>query len=188
MKYFGAIKAEPEDPEKEWEKLLKSELYWKIPPKWTRIRSEKRGIWSRIKNIPSKAYEFLVVRISYEDYFASQLRSRYMDIEGNFRTTFNNKQDILTSLEFINSFEFIKELLILSKGILEKEKFAKMDLLAASSLLDEAEERMIWILPPDVKKAKVRELDYQIDRFEPKHRNEFQKTIDPTFRSYASIS
>lgn len=177
MKYFGSVKTDPKDPEKEWEDILKSESNWRMPPNWTRVFPESKGIWSKIKNIPSKVYEFFVVRISYEDYFASQLRSRYMDVQGNFRTTFNNKKDILDSREFKNNFDFIKELLILSKGILEKEKFAKTDLLTASSLLDEAEERMVWILPRDIKKAKVRELDYQIDKFSPHHKNEFQKLI-----------
>ncbi len=56
--------------------------------------------------------------------------------------------------------EFIKELLILSKQILEKEKLGKMDLISASSLLDEAEERMVWIIPKDIKISKIHELRF----------------------------
>lgn len=157
------------DPKlKEWNKILYSEK-WKVPPNWTRASSKKTGFWDRIKKVPSKIYEFLVVRISYEDYFASQLQSRYMDIEGNFRTTLEKKDE--------NSYIFIKELLILSKEILEQEKFGKKDLLTVSSLLDEAEERMIWILPPDIKMAKIRELDYQLDIL-PKHKEDYKKLLN----------
>lgn len=176
MGFLRSVKTNKEDPEKEWKELLESD-YWKMPPKWTQDNSKKTRLYNKIKNIPWKIYEFLVVRISYEDYFASQLRSRYMDIEGNFRTTFNNEEYIRNTAKFQNSSFFIKELLILSKGILERQKLSKTDLLAASSLLDEAEERMIWILPPDVKKAKIRELDYEIDKFELKQKNTFENIL-----------
>jgi len=131
----------------DWKKILDSD-YWKQPPNWTRVNAKKIGFWGKIKNVPSRAYEFLVIRVSYEDYFASQLRSRYMDLEGKFRTTLFEKKDP-------NLSEFIKELLILSKQILETEKLGKMNLISASSLLDEAEERMVWILPKDIKISKI---------------------------------
>ena len=105
-----------------------------------------------------------------------------MDIEGNFRTTFrtqtqNNQNKPQNDSNFEESSDFIKELLILSKGILEQKKFSKKDLLTASSLLDEAEERMIWILPHDVKSAKVNELNYQLDNLDQGHKDECKKII-----------
>jgi len=188
MKYFKAIKSELEDSKQEWADLLKSD-YWKFPPNWTWVSDEEITFWGKIRNLPSKIYEFLVVRITYEEYFASQLRSRYMDIEGNFRTTFrtqtqnnqnkpqNNQNKSQNDSNFEESSDFIKELLILSKGILEQKKFSKKDLLTASSLLDEAEERMIWILPHDVKSAKVNELNYQLDNLDQGHKDECKKII-----------
>lgn len=174
MKYFKAIKSELEESKQEWEDLLKSN-YWKFPPNWTWVSDEEITFWGKIRNLPSKIYEFLVVRITYEEYFASQLRSRYLDIEGNFRTT--ERDPPQNDPNFKGSSDFIKELLILSKGILEQKKFSKKDLLTASSLLDEAEERMIWILPHDVKSAKVNELNYQLDNLDQGHKDECKKII-----------
>jgi hypothetical protein len=175
MKYFKSIKSELEDSEQEWEDLLKSN-YWKFPPNWTRASDENITFWSKIKNLLYRIYDFLVKRITYEEYFASQLRSRYLDIEGNFRTT--ERDPPSNDPNFKGSSDFIKELLILSKGILEQKNFSKKDLLTASSLLDEAEERMIWILPQDVKSAKVKELNYHLDNMDQGRKDECKKTID----------
>ena len=153
----------------DWKKILDSD-YWKQPPNWTRVNAKKIGFWGKIKNVPSRAYEFLVIRVSYEDYFASQLRSRYMDLEGKFRTTLFEKKDP-------NLSEFIKELLILSKQILETEKLGKMNLISASSLLDEAEERMVWILPKDIKISKIHELNLDLDRFNPRIKENYIKLL-----------
>lgn len=153
----------------DWEEKLNSD-YWKQPPSWTQVRPKKKGIWDRIKKIPRKIYEFLVVRISYEDYFASQLRSRYIDLQGKFRTNINKSKD-----ETI--FEFIKELLILSKRILEKEKLGKMDLISVSSLLDEIEGRMIWIIPNDIKISKIHELKFELSRFNLEIKENYEKLL-----------
>jgi hypothetical protein len=152
-----------------WKKILDSD-YWKLPPNWTQVNAKKMGYWDKIKKVPGKIYEFLVIRVSYEDYFASQLRSRYMDLEGTFRTTLseNKSQDLS---------EFIKELMILSKQILEKEKLGKMDLISASSLLDEAEERMVCILPKEVRISKIHELNLDLDRFNPAIKENYENLL-----------
>jgi hypothetical protein len=152
-----------------WRELLASD-YWKQPPNWTQVGAQKKGIWGRIKNIPKEIYEFLVVRISYEDYFASQLRSRYMDLEGRFRNALLGNKDTDIS-------DFIKELLILSKRILEQEKLGKMDLISTSSQLDRAEECIIWILPKDIKISKIHEISLDLDRFEPKIKDFYEKLL-----------
>ena len=117
MKDFGTIKSNAENSEKEWDDLLDSD-YWRFPPNWTRASDEEITFWGKIRTLPSKIYEILFVRITYEEYFASQLRSRYLDIEGKFRTTFREAG----KPNFQESSNFIKELLILSKGILEQKK------------------------------------------------------------------
>ncbi len=32
----------------DWEEKLNSD-YWKLPPKWTQVSTQKKGIWDRIK-------------------------------------------------------------------------------------------------------------------------------------------
>lgn len=170
MEYIAADNVNSEGFDQDnWKKILDSD-YWKQPPNWTRVNAKKIGFWDKIKKVPERAYEFLVIRVSYEDYFASQLRSRYMDLEGKFRTTLFEKKDP-------NLSEFIKELLILSKQILETEKLGKMSLISASSLLDEAEERMVWILPKDIKISKIHELNLDLDRFNPRIKENYIKLL-----------
>ena len=154
----------------EWKKWLESDC-WKLPPKWTRISEKKTGIWDKIENIPAKIYEFLVVRISYEDYFASQLRGRYIDLKGNYGTSslLGNENPAIS--------ELIKEFLILSRRILEKDKLTKIDLISASSLLDEAEERMVWIMPTDVKISRIHELNLDLGRFSPEIRKYYENLL-----------
>jgi hypothetical protein len=157
------------DPKK-WKELLDSD-YWKLPPNWTLVETKPKGWGERIKGFPGDLYGFLVVRISYEDYFASQLRNRYMDIEGDFRTSLQDNKNPSLS-------EFIKELLILSKQILEKEKLVKTDLLSVSSLLDEAEERMIWIMPRYVKLSKIYALKLVLDKSSQEIKKNFKDLLD----------
>ena len=157
----------------EWRELIDSD-YWKVPPNWTRAGDKKQTLKTRIRGIPKKIYEFLVVRITYEDYFASQLRSRYMDLEGKFRASLpeNLLKNKDTDLPV-----FIKELLILAKQILEKQKLGKMDLIYAATLLDEAEERMIWIIPMEIKISKIHEIIRDLDRFSREIKGDFEKLL-----------
>lgn len=166
-KFADMIKSE--EIEKKWQELLASD-YWKLPPNWTRVRTKKKSIWARIKNFPKKIYEFLVVRISYEDYFASQLRSRYMDLEGRFRNALPGNKDT-------NLSDFIKELLILSKQILEQEKLGKIELISTCSHLDRVEEHMIWILPRDIKISKIHEISLDLDRFKTEIKDDYKKLL-----------
>jgi hypothetical protein len=155
---------------KKWKELLESD-YWKLPPNWTLVRTKPKGWGERIKGFPGHLYEFLVVRISYEDYFASQLRNRYMDIEGDFRTSLQDNRNPSLS-------EFIKELLILSKQILEKDKLEKTDLLSVSSLLDQADERMIWIMPKDVKISKIYTLKLVLEKSSLEIKRNFENLLN----------
>jgi len=181
--------AESVDAAKKWSILLASD-YWRLPPNWTQVGTKKKGIWTRIRNIPKKIYAFLVVRISYEDYFASQLRSRYMDLVGRFRNSLPVKpedQDLS---------DFIKELLILSKLTLEQEKLGKMDLISTSSQLDRVEERMVWILPKDIKISKIHEIILDLDRFKADTKANYEKLLlncqehleDPNFHDNDSCN
>jgi hypothetical protein len=155
---------------KKWKELLDSD-YWKLPPNWTLVETKPMGWGKRIKGFPGDLYEFLVVRVSYEDYFASQLRNRYMDIEGDFRVSLQDNKNPSLS-------EFIKELLILSKQILEKDKLGKTDLLSVSSLLDEAEERMIWIMPKHVKISKIYALRLVLEKSSQEIKKNFNDLLD----------
>ncbi len=166
--------------EKIWKELLASDD-WKLPPNWMTVDAKKKGIWARIKNIPKKTYEFLVVRISYEDYFASQLRSRYMDLAGRFRDAILENKEDTSGKPGINKadlIEFIKELLILSKRILEQERLGKMDLISTSSHLDRVEERMVWILPKEIKTSKIHEISLDLDRFKTEIKKNYKKLLE----------
>jgi Fe-S-cluster formation regulator IscX/YfhJ len=94
-----------------------------------------------------------------------------MDLEGRFRNSLPVKpedQDLS---------DFIKELLILSKQILEQEKLGKMDLISTSSQLDRVEERMVWILPKDIKISKIHEIVLDLDRFKADTNANYEKLL-----------
>lgn len=156
--------------QKKWKELLDSD-YWKLPPKWTQVETNSEGLGERIKRFPGHIYEFLVVRISYEDYFASLLRNRYIGIEGDFRTSYQYDKNAPLC-------DFIKELLILSKQVLEKDKLGKTDLLSVSSLLDEAEERMIWIMPKHMKLSELYALKIDLDKSPQDIRKNFKDLLE----------
>lgn len=174
MEDHSVTKDKSEDlTQDDWKKLIASD-YWKVPPNWTQTGDKKPTLWTRIKRVPKKIYEFLVVRITYEDYFASQLRSRYMDLEGKFRAS--NPENLPQNRD-PDLPVFIKELLILAKQILEKQKLGKMDLIYAATLLDEAEERMICILPSNTRISKIHEMGLDLDRFSPKIKDFYEKLL-----------
>ena len=115
------------------------------PPKWScekanEAKSER--LWAKILGFGK--------RTRYEDYFIAQLRSIYMDLEGDFRTLIpeysneidNGKQKSVDEIGI-----YVVNLLKTTKEILDNEKLTKRRLLIASSLLCEVEECLVWMTP-----------------------------------------
>ena len=52
-----------------------------------------------------------------------------------------------------------------------------MDLISVSSLLDEAEGRMVWIIPNDIKISKIHELKFELGRFNLEIKANYEKLL-----------
>jgi hypothetical protein len=83
---------------------------------------------------------------SYESYFAHRLRSRYFELEGDFRTILSNEPKQRRWVD-VYSADRIFTFLRLAKQELERDK---PRLLEVSQLLDLVDRYMPWIMPPQV--------------------------------------
>lgn len=83
---------------------------------------------------------------SYETYFAHRLRSRYFELESDFRTLLSNEPKDLRWID-VYSADRIFAFLSLARQELEQEN---PNLLEASHLLDLVDRYMPWIMPPQV--------------------------------------
>jgi hypothetical protein len=144
-------------------------------PKWAQEAEEEgsyKGYWRKIFGKP---------RPKYEDYFTSLLRARYMDLEGNLRTippVYTNMNDEDKHLNERELRSYLITLLKASKTILEKKRLSKRDLLLASSLLDEADECLVWITPPAIALAQIPTLYSQISNSDINCRNVYLSMLD----------
>lgn len=131
-------------------------MNWKSQdfPKWFQVDVEaepKRG-WKRI---------FGRGRTKYEDYFISQLRSIYMDLDGDLRTLVPEYSGVTNIGEknYVDEIGvYIDNLLRAARGILENQKLSKRQMLIASSILNEVEECLVWITPPTLALAHMPDL------------------------------
>jgi hypothetical protein len=85
-------------------------------------------------------------RLRYEDYFAYQLRTRYVELENEFRTVFGNfVMESLggTPVDLVSA-ERVVSLLHVARRALEVEE---PDLLMVSNTLDLVERYMLWLTP-----------------------------------------
>lgn len=133
-------------------------------PKWYNEVVEKEK-FSGIKN------RILGKRTRYEDYLIAQLRSSYMDLEGDLRTLIPEYSGMTNDEEKRNADEigkYILNLLKAAKGILESQRLGKRQMLIASSLLYEVEECVVWITPPALAFAQIPALRSRVDRAESK--------------------
>jgi len=131
-------------------------------PKWytEEGKDEKSGnLWNRIFG----------KRARYEEYLISQLRSTYMDLEGDLRTLIPEYAGITSEKEREDLNEIgnhIIHLLDSAKGILENQKLTKRRMFIATSLLNEIEECLVWITPPVLALAQIPALRSKIAQFE----------------------
>jgi hypothetical protein len=114
-------------------------------PKWSSEGAKENqsdSFWTKILGIGK--------RTRYEDYFIAQLRTVYMDLEGNLRTLipeYLSECDTKKQKSADEIGKYVKNLLKATKVILENDKLTKRQLLIASSLLCEAEECIVWMTP-----------------------------------------
>jgi len=143
-------------------------------PKWFKVDAEgepKRG-WKII---------FGRGRTRYEDYFISQLRSIYMDLDGDLRTLVPEYSGVTTIEEknYVDEIgEYIDNLLKAARGILENKKLPKRQMLIASSILNEVEECLVWITPPTLALAKMPHLLSKMADIDSPHKNKYIKMLE----------
>ena len=132
----------------------------KFPSWYTEEGDEKPGgFWSRIFG----------KRARYEEYLISQLRSVYMDLEGDLRTLIPEYAGVTSDKEREDLNEIgnhIVHLLDAAKRILENHKLTKRRMFIATSLLNEVEECLVWITPPALALAQIPALRSKIAQFE----------------------
>ncbi|MGV8175881.1 MAG: hypothetical protein ACP5OU_09285 [Methanothrix sp.] len=123
-------------------------------PKWFKVEAgeQTESTWNKF---------FGKGRTRYEDYFISQLRSIYMDLDGDLRTLAPEYSGV-TDIEEKNYVDeigkYIDNLLNAARGILENQKLSKRQMLVASSILNEVEECLVWITPPALALAHMPDL------------------------------
>jgi len=118
-------------------------------------------------------------RTRYEDYLISQLRSVYMDLEGDLRTLIPEYSG-LDQEERKNADEIgnhIINLLNAAKGMLENQKLNKRQMLIASTLLQEVEECLVWITPHALAFAHMDALSLRIAELDSPNKDTYQKIL-----------
>ena len=127
-------------------------------PHWIQIEEPPKTGWDRLRDLSP-----LQRRPKYEMYFTAQLRSRYMDIETNFRTTLDLISRGADQKNYILKAKIVGELLANARKILEKPKLEKSDLINASTLLDGAEKDIVWLTPLSIITAKFFNFRQELD-------------------------
>ncbi len=111
--------------------------------KWLEEKAWKQPKWlKQTKSEKSKA--------GYQSYYLNSLRARYLRLEGDFRTAFNNfyntpYMDLVTARRIINFLQTSRE-------ALEDDDCDVNDVI---TMLDLTDQYMVWIYPPHYAKAQA---------------------------------
>lgn len=118
---------------------------------WLKPENWPNPNWYTEKKVTSK--------INHEAYFGHQLRTRYVEQEGEFRTVIGNwgAKDVPTAAKI---FDFLQS----SRIALEQEK---PDLLTISSTLDMVERYMVWEYPPHIINVRVATILTRLESLRP---------------------
>ena len=160
------------------EKNLDGKLNWKDLkvlsfPNWYKEEFSE----SRCEKILNK---IIGKRTRYEDYSISQLRSVYMDLEGDLRTLIPEYSGITNEEERKNADEignYIINLLNAAKGMLENQKLGKRQMLIVSTLLQEIEECLVWITPHALAFAHMDALSLRIAELDSPNKDKYQEML-----------
>jgi hypothetical protein len=117
--------------------------------------------WISTDNLPHPKWltEFNKKNESYEGYFATRLRSRFMELEADFRTIvadyINKEYDEEDVAWILPTASYSLYLLNLAKDALEQETLSKQQLITTSNLLDLIEECFVWIKPIETIQSQI---------------------------------
>jgi hypothetical protein len=132
--------------------------------------------------------------LHYEDYFATQLRARYMELETDFRTIYSeyivgklDDEDKEELPYILSTSEYVVNLLKSAKGILEIGRLEKKSLLSATNLLDLAEKYSIWIIPPELAGTKIPALESRLIDVKPNNLENHQSNLDTLKRELIDL-
>lgn len=143
---------------------------------WLRAETWPRPKWYR--GAPARHSRFWSVgdaRLQrYEDFLEHQLHARYMELEGDFRTVYENFGQDPTVVDQATAARIV-DLLHLSRNILEEES---PDLLSASSTLDLVERYMVWMYPPHIAEARLTSMYLRVGQLPPQDRSAFTRELD----------
>ncbi len=117
----------------------------------------KESAWHQPKWLTNRNNSGKLLDKNFEEYVMNTLRWRYVRLEGDFRTVFNNYYnteyiDKVTARRIISFLESARE-------ALENDN---CDALDVSSLLDMADQYMVWLYPPHVANAQSAALAAQL--------------------------
>lgn len=117
----------------------------------------KESAWHQPKWLTNRNNSGKLLDKNFEEYVMNALRWRYMRLEGDFRTVFNNYYnteyvDKVTARRIIAFLESARE-------ALEKDNCDPLDV---SNLLDMADQYMVWLYPPHVANAQSAALASQL--------------------------
>jgi hypothetical protein len=151
---------------------LKDNQHLKFPKWYEEGAPETKldGFWKRLFG----------KRTRYEDYSIAQLRSIYMDLEGDLRTLIPEYSGISNDEERKNAEEigrYIVNLLNATKGMLESQKLGKRQMIIASSLLQEIEECIVWITPPSLALAHANDLSSRLAQLDSPNKGTYQEML-----------
>lgn len=110
----------------------------------------------------------------YDRQFLFQLRTRYMEIETDFRSVLGNAPDTVNVIVDVVTATRIVELLHTSRKGLE---VSNIDLSVISNLLDLAERLMVWLYPEWIARAKMEGLLLKLDSIPFEQKNALKDRI-----------
>ena len=118
----------------------------------------------------------------YREYLSHQLRTRYVELEGDFRTVYGNFRHH-SAMDHATA-EGVANLLHTCRATLESDT---PDLLAASSLLDLIERYMVWLYPQHVADARITAIRLRVEALREPQRSLYRKQIN-ALRDHAGSS
>ncbi len=112
--------------------------------KWLEEKSWKQPLWLKRSKTDKAA------TLGFQGYYLNNLRARYLRLEGDFRTAFNNfygtkYMDLVTSRRIIGFLQTARE-------ALENDDCDVNDVI---TMLDLTDQYMVWIYPPHYAKAQA---------------------------------
>ena len=117
----------------------------------------KESTWSQPKWLTNRNNSSKMLDKNFEEYVMNSLRWRYMRLEGDFRTVFNNYYNT----EYIDKVT-ARRIIAFLESAREALEMDNCDALDVSNLLDMADQYLVWLYPPHVANAQSAALAAQL--------------------------